>query len=83
MLEELPGLHDPDDGGLDVHLTVLLYCVVGRLDLLWCLLLHGTSDPELGPLVAVLKVDRDGRVWGEALCVDVEQLGVQQGLDIP
>ena len=34
MLEELPGLHNPDDGGLEVHLPVLLDRVVGSLNFL-------------------------------------------------
>ena len=83
MLEELPGLHYPDDGGLKVHLPVLFDRVVSGLDLLRGLLLHGAGNPELGPLVCVLQVDGDGRVRAEALIVDVEQLGVQQGLNIP
>ena len=83
MLEELPGLHNPDDGGLEVHLPVLLDRVVGGLNLLRGLLLHCAGDPELGPLVGVLQVDGDGRVLAEVLIVDVEQLGIQQGLDIP
>ena len=83
MLEELPGLHNPNDGGLKVHLPVLLDRVVSGLNLLRRLFLHSAGDPELGPLVAVLQVDGDGRVRGEALRADVEQLGVQQGLNIP
>ena len=85
VLEDLSGLHDPDNPCLDEELPLLLDVVVSLLDLLRRLLQHGPGrrDPELGPLVAVLEVDRDGRVWRETLCVDDEKLGFQQGLDKP
>ena len=85
MLEDLSGLHDPDNPGLDEELPLLLDVVVSLLDLLWRLLQHGPGrrDPEFCSLVAVLEVDRDGRVWRETLCIDDEKLGVQQGLDKP
>ena len=85
VLEDLSGLHDPDNPCLDEELPLLLDVVVSLLDLLRRLLQHGPGrrDPELGPLVAVLEVDRDGRFLRQALCVDDEKLGVQQGLDKP
>ena len=56
---------------------------MGGLDLLRRLLLHGARDPELGPLVAVLQVEGDDGLGGQRLRVDVQQLGVHQGLHIP
>ena len=58
MLQHLPGLHDPDDGGLDEQLPVLLDVFVSQLHLLPLFGLHGDVDvdPQLLVLVAVEQV---------------------------
>jgi hypothetical protein len=59
VFEHLPALHDPDDGGLQVHFPILLDGMVSLFDLLRCFSLNASSNPELCPLVRVLCVQAD------------------------
>ena len=82
MLQKFPGLHNSDYRRLQIHFPVLLHRVVSGLNLLGSLLLHGPGNPELGPLVGVLQIERDDGLWAQAVRVDVEQFGVHQRLNI-
>ena len=74
MLQDLPALHDSDDGGLEVHLPVFVDRVVGLLHLLRRLALDGAGDPELGALVAVAQVQGDDRLSAQLLKTKVSQV---------
>ena len=47
VLQQLPWLHDSDDGCLEIHLPVLLHCVMCWLYLLRSLLLNCACYPEI------------------------------------
>ena len=82
MLEKFPGLHNSDYGRLEIHFPVLLHGVVSGLNLLRGLLLNRPGDPELCPLVGVLQIKGDDRLQAQTVRVDIEQFGVNQGLNI-
>ena len=53
VFQKLPGLHDPHNSGLEIHLPVLLHGMVSGFYLLWSFLLDCASYAELCPLVIV------------------------------
>ena len=53
MVELLPGLHDPHDGGLDQQLAVLLNVLVSHLGLLALVASHRYVDVHLQLFVLV------------------------------
>ena len=55
---------------------------MGGLYLLGSLLLNSPRNPELCSLVAVLEIEKDNGLRAESVRVDIEQFGVNQGLNI-
>lgn len=62
MFEDLPALHDPNDGRLKIHLAIFVDGLMRLFHFLRRLALDGAGDAELGAFVAVSEITKKKRL---------------------
>lgn len=69
MFEDLPALHDPNDGRLKIHFAIFVDGLMRLFHFLRRLALDGAGDAELGAFVAVSEIKEEKIIAMLVLCM--------------